>query len=45
MHNASATLRGIASDMGAGEVQVLAQELHQQRAGIDISSGRPAVHD
>src|ERR1700733_9909715 len=35
MHHTGAALRGIATDMGAGEPQILAQELHQKRAGID----------
>ena len=37
MDDAGAALRGVAADMGAGEAQVLAQELHQQRARIDIA--------
>ncbi|MGY4596536.1 hypothetical protein ACVWXL_004282 [Bradyrhizobium sp. GM22.5] len=45
MHDASAALRGVAADMGAGEPQILAQELHQQGAGIDIGRDRIAVHD
>ena len=33
MDDAGAALGGVAADMGAGEPQILAQELHQQRAG------------
>ena len=45
MHDAGAALRGIAADMGPGQAQVLAQELHQQRAGVDIGVDGIAVHD
>ena len=44
MHDAGAALRGVAADMGAGQPQVLAQELHQQRARVDIGRHRIAVH-
>ena len=36
MHDAGAALAGVAADMRAGEAQILAQELHQQRARIDV---------
>src|SRR5690348_17984283 len=39
-----AALAGIAADMGPGEAQMLAQELNQQRAGLDIALNRLAVH-
>ena len=45
MHDAGAALRGVAADMGAGQPQILAQKLHQQRAGIDIGIDGIAVHD
>jgi hypothetical protein len=45
MHDAGAALRGVAADMGAGQPQILAQELHQQGAGIDIGVDGIAVHD
>ena len=44
MHHAGAALRGVAADMRAGEPQVLAQELHQQGARIDITGDGFAVH-
>ena len=44
MHHAGAALAGVAADMRAGEPQVLAQELHQQRARIDVGGGGLAVH-
>jgi hypothetical protein len=31
--------------MGPGQTQILAQELHQQRAGIDIGGYGISVHD
>ena len=44
MDDASAALRGVAADMGAGQTQVLAQELDQQGARIDLCRDRLAVH-
>ena len=44
MHHAGAALRGVAAHMGAGEPQVLAQELHQQGARIDVTGDGLAVH-
>src|SRR5215813_11173929 len=44
MHDAGTALRGVATHMGAGEPQVLAQELHQQRARIDVTGDGLAVH-
>ena len=38
MHDAGAALAGVAADVRAGEPQVLAQELHQQRARIDVGA-------
>jgi hypothetical protein len=45
MHDAGAALRGIATDMGAGQAQVFAQKLHQQRPWIDVRVHGIAVHD
>ena len=36
MHDAGAALAGVAADMGAGQAQLLAQELDQQRARLDL---------
>jgi hypothetical protein len=43
MDDAGAALRGVAADVGAREPQVLAQELDQERAGIDIGGDGVAV--
>src|SRR6266704_2805920 len=45
MHDAGAALRGVTADMGAGQLQILAQKLHQQCAGVDIGIDGIAVHD
>ena len=45
MHDTGAALAGIASDMGAGQPQILAQELHKERAGVDIAGYGITVHD
>ena len=37
MDDAGAALRGVAADMRAGQAEILAQELHQQRARVDIA--------
>jgi phage gp46-like protein len=42
--HAGAALAGIAADMGAGQVQIFAQEMDQQRAVLDIDRDRLAVH-
>ena len=44
MDDAGAALRGVAADMGAGQPQILAQQLHQQRARIDVGGDGFAVH-
>ena len=44
-HDAGAALRCVAADMGAGQAQMLAQELHQQGAGVDIRGDGIAVYD
>jgi hypothetical protein len=35
-HGAGAALGGVATHMGAGELEVLAQRLHEQRVGRDV---------
>ena len=42
--DAGAALAGVAADMGAGEAEMLAQELHQQGAVLDRAGHRLAVH-
>ena len=42
--HAGAALAGVAADMGAGEAQVLAQELHEQRARVDVGGDGLTVH-
>src|SRR5947209_1810634 len=44
MHHAGAALAGVAADMCAGQAQILAQELNEQRARIDIRRALTAVH-
>src|SRR6516225_999694 len=44
VHDTGAALRRVAAHMGAGEPQVLAQELHQQRARIHITGDGFTVH-
>jgi hypothetical protein len=44
MDDAGAALAGVAADMGAGEAERLAQELHQQGAPLDRRRNRLAVH-
>ena len=44
MDDAGAALARVAADMGAGQAQVLAQELHEQRARLDIAGDGLAVH-
>ena len=44
MNDASATLAGVAADMRAGQAQMLAQELHQQRTVLDLAGFGLAVH-
>ena len=44
MDDAGAALRGVAADMRAGQAQVFAQELNQQRARINIGGNGLAVH-
>ena len=44
MDRTAAALAGVAADMGAGQPQVLAQELDEQRAPLDLAADRFAVH-
>ncbi len=44
MDDARAALAGVAADMGAGQAQLLAQQLHQQRAAFDLDRVWRAVH-
>ena len=41
--HAGAALAGVAADMGAGEAEMLAQELDQERARLDLARHRLAV--
>ena len=41
---AGAALAGVAADFGAGEVQGLAQEVNQQRAGFHLGGTGTAIH-
>ena len=43
MNDAGAALAGIAADMGAGQAEMLPQELHQERARLDVLRHRLAV--
>jgi hypothetical protein len=44
MHDAGAALAGIAADMGPGQVEVVAQEMHKKRAVLAIHRNRVAVY-
>ena len=44
MHDAGAALAGVAADMGAGQAQMLAQQMDKQGAVLDIGRDRLAVH-
>src|SRR6266550_6596776 len=44
MNDASTTLGGITPDMGAGQAQIFAQELHQQGARFYIPGDGFSVH-
>ena len=43
MDDAGAALAGVAADMGAGHAEMLAQELDQQRARLDLAGDGLAV--
>ena len=45
MDNAGTALRGVAADMGTGQPQIFAEELHQKGTGIDIGVDGIAVHN
>jgi hypothetical protein len=44
MDDAGAALAGIAADMGAREIQVFAQQMHEEGPVLDLDGNRPAVH-
>src|SRR5262249_48455023 len=44
VHHTGPALRRVTADMGTGEAKVLAQELHQQGARIDVTGDGLAVH-
>jgi hypothetical protein len=44
MHHAGAALACVATHMGSGQVEVLAQKLHQQCARLDLSLNGFTVH-
>src|ERR1700722_3750233 len=44
MNDAGSALGRVASDMRAGQAQILPQELHEQRPWIDLRGRRTAVH-
>ena len=44
MDDAGAALAGVAADMGAGQIQMIAQEMDQQSAVFDVSRDCLAVH-
>ena len=43
VHDAGAALRGVAADVGAGQPQALAQELHEERPPLHLARDRAAV--
>ena len=43
-HRAGAALAGVAADVRAGEVQLLAQEVHEQHPRLDVGFPHLAVH-
>src|SRR5216110_1762467 len=44
MHDTGAALAGIAADMGAGQVQMVAQEIDKEGPVLDLGRDRLAVH-
>jgi hypothetical protein len=44
MDDTGAALAGVAADMGAGQVEIVAQEMHEQRTVLDIDRDGSAVH-
>src|SRR6185436_12288696 len=45
MHHTGAALTGVAADMGAGQRQLLAQQIAQQHRRFDIDAGRLTVEN
>ena len=43
MDDAGAALAGVAADMRAGQAELLAQQLHEQGAALDLGRHRLAV--
>ena len=44
-HGAGAALAGVAADVGAGEVEILAQQLHEHASGLDLHGTGDAIDD
>ena len=44
MHDAGAALAGVAADMGAGQAEMFAQQLDEQRAAFHLDGLALAVH-
>ena len=44
MDDAGAALAGVAADMGAGQVEIFAQEMNEEGPVLDIGGDRLAVH-
>src|SRR5713101_2477027 len=44
MHDTGTALAGIAADMGAGQVQMIAQEIDKEGPVLDLGRDRLAVH-
>jgi hypothetical protein len=44
MHDAGAALTGVAADMGAGQIQMIAQKVDEQGAVFDVGHRRSAVY-
>ena len=44
VHGARAALGGVASDMGTGDAEVLAQELDEQLSGLNVGPPLLTVH-
>src|SRR6266436_6842612 len=44
MNDTGAALAGVAADMGAGQVQMIAQEIDKEGPVLDLSRDRLAVH-
>jgi hypothetical protein len=44
MHDTGAALAGVAADMGAGQIQMIAQEMDKKSSVFDIGRDSLAVH-